>query len=84
MGRKELQRAAQKTMEKRITDDFIGLANLGKIEPWGDQTNVNPLFRVSVSKIDKSFTLIQEGITLTEEQAMQIYSAYQNEINKLG
>ena len=57
---------------------------IGQLEPWGDQTNVKPLFRVSVSKIDKSFTLIQEGITLTEEQAMQIYSAYQNEINKIG
>ncbi len=76
MGREELQKAAQKTIEKKITDDFMGLANYGKMEPWGDQANVKPMFRVSSSKIDKTFTLIREGITLTEEQAMQIYSAY--------
>lgn len=53
-------------------------------QPKGNQANVNPMFRVSVNKTDNSFTLIQEGITLNEEQAMQIYSAYREQIDLIG
>lgn len=37
---------------------------------------MSDMFRVSYSKKDETYTLIQEGITLTEEQARQISTAY--------
>lgn len=53
----------------------------GMIEPCREQANLTPLFRVAVNKHDQSYTLLQEGIILTEEQARQIATAYigQNE-----
>lgn len=54
----------------------------GWIDPYRDRTgDVTPLFTVRVAKEDNSYTLIQEGITLTEEQAMQIYHAYKKQNN---
>lgn len=50
----------------------------GLLKPWGDQTNIESMFSVRVDKEGSTYTLIQEGITLTDEQARQIYSAYKN------